>query len=527
MAQERDATAASGSQTAAQTSEECFRQLADSMPQLVWTAEPDGSVDYYNRRVCDFAGISRREDGSWQWQPVLHPDDEAPTVEAWRTAVQNGGIYQCEHRVRLADGSMRWFLSRAVPVRGRDNEIVKWYGTATDIHDLKLAQAALQETDRRKDEFLATLGHELRNPLAPIRNAVEILKQPDAPDATAAQARDMIDRQVQHMARLIDDLLDIGRITTGRLRLRRQRIGLAAVVEQAADALRADIAKAGQTLDITLPALPVLLDADPVRLTQIFTNLLGNASSYCGRGAHIQVSAALADEDVVICVRDNGVGIAPEHLTSIFDMFFRAQSHFDHSQSGLGIGLSLVQGLVEMHGGTVQARSEGIGHGSELIVRLPRCTDNQQPALAPTQQPTASIESSGAKVLIADDKADVVDSLAMLLQLYGNTVQTARDGAEAVAAAERFRPDLILLDLGMPELDGYAACRRIRSLPIGEQVKIVAVTGWGQDEDRRRTAEAGFDAHLVKPIGPEEVLALLRNQGTSSQVLSSPGTPST
>lgn len=489
-------------------SEERFRQLADSMPQLVWTAEPDGTVDYYNRRVADFVGIERDADGSWRWQGALHPDDQAPTAHAWLTAVATGEPYQCEHRVRLADGGTRWFLSRGVPVRDRSGRMVKWFGTATDIHDLKRAQAALQEADRRKDEFIATLGHELRNPLAPIRNAVEVLKQVETDEPRARWARELIDRQVHHMTHLIDDLLDVGRITRGRLHLRKERVALAGVLEQALDAIRADIVRAEQSLEVSMPDVPAILSADPVRLAQVVSNLLNNASKYSGPGSHIQVRVRLDGPEVVMGVLDEGIGLAPEDLANVFDMFYKVHSETGCTQTGLGIGLSLVKGLVEMHGGSVEARSEGVGKGSEFVVRLP--LDPAACMRTPQDPPPEQGRGESAhRVLVVDDKADVVESMAMLLRLHGNAVETASDGIEAVAAAERFRPELILLDLGMPRLDGLDACRRIRAQPWGRTMKIVAVTGRGQDEDRRRTAEAGFDGHLVKPVAPAAVLALL------------------
>jgi len=341
-----DITERKRAEEALRASEAGFRQLADAMPQLVWTADPDGTVDYYNSRAEEYAGLAHTLDGSWTWRAVLHPDDLGYTVEAWQRAVASGRIYDCEHRMRMADGSVRWHLSRALPVRNEEGGIVKWFGTATDIQEVKLAHEALREADRRKDEFLATLAHELRNPLAPIRNAVEIFKLKGSADPDLHAARDMIDRQVQHMVWLIDELLDVSRITRGKLKIRKERVDLAAVLDQALDVARPLVERTGQNLTVLLPPEPIYLDADPVRLAQVFSNLLDNACKYTGKGGAIRLSAERDEADVVVRVIDNGIGIAPENLPRVFDMFSQIQSTSEQSQSGLGIGLSLASGLV-------------------------------------------------------------------------------------------------------------------------------------------------------------------------------------
>jgi PAS domain S-box-containing protein len=489
-------------------SEARFRQLADSMPQLVWTADPDGSVDYYNQRVTNFDGFLQSPDGLWKWQLVLHPDDVEPTVVAWQAAVASGDSYQCEHRVRMADSSMRWHLSRGVPVFDETGCIVKWYGTATDIHDLKQAQQAQQETDRRKDEFLATLAHELRNPLAPIRNAVEVLKLKGPPEPVLQSARDTIERQVAHMVRLIDDLLDVSRITWGKLQLRLERVDLAEVLAQALEASRPFAEYAGHNLAVDLPTYPIPLDADLVRLAQVFSNLLNNACKYTDAGGRIHLGAECVGKQVAVTVEDTGIGIPPDHLPRVFEMFSQVSADTGRSQTGLGIGLSLACSLVEMHGGHIEARSEGLGKGSVFTVWLPLATTCLPQAAAGTQlmedRPAAT-----ARILVVDDKEDVVESLALLLLLYGHEVRTARDGLEAIEVAAHFRPDLVLLDIGMPGLDGYGACEHMRLQPWGKEMMIVAMTGWGQERDRRRTEAAGFDGHLVKPVDPAAILRLL------------------
>jgi PAS domain S-box-containing protein len=503
-----DITERKRGEEALRASEARFRQLADAMPQLVWTAGPDGAVDYFNSRAGEYAGLTQSPDDGWRWIRVLHPDDVERCLQIWQEALSRGMTYDCEHRLRMTDGSWRWHLSRAVPVRDEQWHVVKWFGTATDIQDLKLAQEALREADRRKDAFLATLAHELRNPLAPIRNAVQILKRNDATEPARQAAREMIDRQLRHMVHLIDDLLDVSRITRGKLQLQRQRVDLTEVLEHAVDVIRPLIEGADLDLSVTLPPHPVHVDADPVRLTQVLTNLLDNAGKYTGKGGAIRLCAERDAAEVVLTLSDTGIGIAREDLPHVFDMFTQVQSESERATSGLGIGLALTRGLVEMHGGEIEALSDGPGTGSTFIIRLP--ADPGTPASSPSRPETAS-EPVTAKhrVLVADDTEDVARSLAVLLNLEGHEVAIAHDGLEAVQAAERMRPDLVLLDLGMPKLDGYGACRRIREQPWGKALHIVAFTGWGQDEARRKCDEAGFDGHLVKPVDPDNVLRLL------------------
>lgn len=367
----------------------------------------------------------------------------------------------------------------------------------------------LTDADCRKDEFLATLAHELRNPLAPIRNAVRMLrlKGPDEPDLR--WGREVIDRQVEHLTRLIDDLLDISRITRNKLELRKQRVELAEIITGAVESSRPAIEQCGHELTVTLPPQPIYLHGDLVRLAQVFLNLLTNAAKYTDRGGHIWLTAEQQGSDVVVRVKDTGVGIPAEKLPRLFEMFFQVERTLEKSQGGLGIGLSLVRRLVELHDGNVEARSRGVGKGSEFIVRLPVLVE------APMQTPALDSSDNGAakatalRILVVDDNRDSADSLAMLLRLTGHEVHTAYDGVQGVQTAEQFMHDVVLLDIGMPKLNGYDACRRIRNEAWGKSMVLIAMTGWGQEEHRRRTEEAGFDAHLVKPVDPTALLNLL------------------
>ncbi len=364
----------------------------------------------------------------------------------------------------------------------------------------------LRESDRRKDEFLATLAHELRNPLAPIRNGLHVLRLGGAGGEMADDAREMMERQLSLMVRLIDDLLDLSRISRGKIELKKERVELAKVVHHAIETSRPTIEEAGHELMIDVPAGRVYVDADVIRLAQVFSNLLNNAAKYTERGGRIGLSVQRRGGEVHVSVRDNGIGIPVHMLPKVFDMFTQVDRNLERSQGGLGIGLSIVKRLVEMHGGSVEARSDGHGMGSDFAVRLPVVPYVAQSKIADEH---ATDPSSRRRVLVVDDNRDAAMSLAMMLKLMGNETKTAHDGFEALEVAAVFRPDLILLDIGMPRLNGHETARRIREQPWDKGVVLVALTGWGQEEDRRMSDAAGFDAHLVKPIEPSALEKLL------------------
>jgi signal transduction histidine kinase len=367
--------------------------------------------------------------------------------------------------------------------------------------------ARLVEGDRRKDDFLALLAHELRNPLNPIRSAVHVLRMKGATDEQLRWSERVIDRQVDHLTRLIDDLLDISRITRNDLQLRTGPIELADVVQAAIEASRPLVEQQRHQLIVDLPQAPVTLEADHIRLSQVFMNLLNNAAKYTPECGRIWLTARLEEPgEVVVSVRDTGVGFSPDKLPHLFEMFFRAEDTLQRSQGGLGIGLSLVRSLVEMHKGTVVASSPGPGRGSEFIVRLP-VSSLPAPVRKEVEQPEAKRVTR--KILVVDDNKDSADSLALLLRFSGSEVQAAHDGLEAVEKAEAFRPDVVLMDIGMPKLNGYDAARKIREQPWGRTMVLIAQTGWGQGEDRRLAEEAGFNAHIVKPVEPATLIRML------------------
>ncbi|MDB5744440.1 MAG: putative histidine kinase, atypical hybrid [Polaromonas sp.] len=375
---------------------------------------------------------------------------------------------------------------------------------------LHASETQLREADRRKDEFLATLAHELRNPLAPLRNAAQVLRMKGLAMTKLHWASEMIDRQVQAMSHLIDDLMDVSRINQGKMELRLEQVELMPVLQNAIESSRPLIDECKHKLVLSLPDEKLMVRADATRLTQVFMNLLNNAAKYMDNGGLIELHALQANDEVVVIVKDAGIGIAAERLQSVFEMFSQVETALSRSRGGLGIGLTLSQRLIEMHGGSVEARSEGLGHGSEFFVRLPLlASQHNEPTLDsfPNLDTAEAAPDSGLRILVADDNLDSAGTLTLLLEIMGHTVRQVHDGEAAVQEAADFDPQLILLDIGMPKLNGYEACRQIRAQSGGSARTLVAITGWGQPDDRLASQEAGFDRHLVKPVD----LAVLQN----------------
>ena len=367
----------------------------------------------------------------------------------------------------------------------------------------------LRDADRQKDEFLATLAHELRNPLHPIRGAVEIMRLKDKLDPDVQMSRDIIDQQVTHLARLIEDLLDVARITRDTLVLRKQKLGLAAAIQGALDASRDFMESHGHQPIVSLPPESVEVDADPVRLTQILVNLLNNAAKYTPRGKSIRLSASVRDGSATISVSDEGVGISPDQLPHVFEKFYQIDRSLERSESGLGLGLSLTRKLAELHGGKVEAHSAGLGLGSEFSLSLPVVPKSQQPQTGRQSDRGAGAKTPGWRILIVDDGARTREMYSMLLSKQGHQVETAADGWSAIEIVESFNPDAVLLDVGMPGLNGFDTCEKIRARPAGKDAVLVAVTGWAQHEVQERADEAGFDGILVKPAGARDILQLV------------------
>ncbi|MGH8296228.1 MAG: hybrid sensor histidine kinase/response regulator, partial [Steroidobacteraceae bacterium] len=607
-------------------------------PAFIWTSRPDGTLEYCNNRLLEYAQRSLEEVTGDSWQQLVHPEDLERTLETWSHALHAGESYEIEYRLRRgSDGTYRWFLVRAEPIRDGSGSIIRWVGTAAEVERQKCTEKALEslatllrcsqrsahvgsyrvefadaadrstyrlqwsqelyrifgyergavepsltalvrrihpeeqqrvltaveeaiqrqrglelefhivrddgvrtlcswgefdptdplrfwgtcqdvteqrraatelrEADRRKNEFLATLAHELRNPLAPIRQAVVIAASPLASDAQRERSLEIIERQVAHMARLIEDLVEASRISRGRMELRLQPTTLGAALLAALETVRPAMEARSHTLTVQVPKEPIWLSGDPVRLAQVFMNLLGNAAKYTDPHGCIDLRVTTAERQAIVSVRDDGIGISPEMLPRIFDLFSQAHTALDHTPSGLGIGLALARGIVAMHGGSIETHSAGLGRGSEFIVRLP--TQPQSAARPAPPAPPAAEAPRARRILVADDNADAADSLALTLKLRGHEVDISHGSRHALEIAAIAHPEIALLDIGMPELNGYELARQIRSQPWGQHMMLVAVTGWGQDEDRRLALAAGFDEHLTKPIDPQRLIRMI------------------
>ena len=423
-----------------------------------------------------------------------------------------GQVALTQRSNRFTQGSEtlgRWFDVYATPIGDAEEQQVALF--LNDISERKRAELALLQTGQRKDEFLATLAHELRNPLAPIRNTLEAMRRKGCTAPELDRERGMIERHINHLTRLTDDLLDVGRITSDKLELRMQRVSLAEILHNAAESIRAETDSGKYLLQVQFPKEPVHLLGDPVRLTQIVMNLLDNAAKYSPGGSRICLTATLEVKEVVIKVSDQGQGISAANLPRVFDMFFQAERGLERSRGGLGIGLSLVRRLTEMHGGSVAVASAGEGMGSTFTVRLPVSCPPVAAAcgLEPVDAtPTSQLRQSAVQhILVVDDNRDAADTLAEVLEMMDFRTDTAYDGQEGCEKAERLRPDVVVFDIGMPRLDGYQACRQLRSHAWGKDMLVLAVSGWGQQEDLKRSQDAGFDAHLVKPVMPSDLIS--------------------
>ena len=486
--------------------------IVESSDDAIISKDLNGFIQSWNAGAQRLFGYTA-EQAVGRHISFLIPAERADEEERILASLRAGERVYHFDTVRVRSDGQPVYVSLTIsPVRDEAGRIIGASKVARDITDRKLAEertyrllTQLQEADRRKDEFLAMLAHELRNPLAPLYNILEIMKQGDGNGNLIEQVRSTLERQLGQMVRLVDDLLDVSRITRGKLKLRKERVELASVIHQSVEVCRPLAEYAKHELNVSLPPEAIYLYADPMRLAQVFGNLLNNACKYTDPGGRIGLTAERRSSDVVVNVKDTGVGISPDKLGSVFEMFTQIDRSLERSQGGLGIGLTLVKRLVEMHGGSVEAYSEGPGRGSEFVVRLPILIEK-----AKAKTPTAEqMPTTAHRILIVDDNRDSATSLDTLLKLTGNETQTAHDGLEAVEAAAMFRPDVMLLDIGLPKLNGYDACRRIREYSWGRNMVLVALTGWGQDKDRRQSKDAGFDHHMVKPVDFDALMKLL------------------
>ncbi len=514
-------------------------ELIKCVADIVWPAfekaRSDRRIAMSEERVRLAQGVAQV--GTWDWDAAARVlsfstgsselfgfgADEARQHEQWLQHVEEAdllavytmleecgtsGTGEIEYQYRHPERGLRWIYSKAglVEYAGRRHIV----GISLDVTGRRQAEEALKDVNRRKDEFLAMLAHELRNPLAPIRNAAQVLRVHAAGIPQIEWARAVIERQTRHLVRLVDDLLDVSRMVRGQIALQSVPVELAEIVRHAVETSRPLIRKRKHRLTVQLPECSVRLQGDLTRLAQVIANLLNNAAKYTDEGGNIWLEARVEGQQATISVRDTGVGIAPALLPRVFDLFTQAERTLDRAQGGLGIGLTIVKRLVEMHDGSIEARSDGVAKGAEFIVRLPIL--GQQQFVAPTgARPADATVRAPLRILIVDDNVDAADSIAMLLEMEGHKTLTVNGAQEALVAADTFRPDVVLLDIGLPEMDGYEVARRLRATNAIERMRLVAVTGYGQPADRKRAADAGFDEHLVKPVEPSVLNELLRS----------------
>jgi PAS domain S-box-containing protein len=495
-------------------SEHWFRTVADSIPQLAWMTRPDGYIVWYNRRWYEYTGTTPEQMEGWGWQAVHDPAELERVLANWKTALAKGEAWEDTFPLRRNDGAMRWHLSRAVPVRRDDGEITGWFGTNTDITERLAMEESLRDADRRKNLFLSTLAHELRNPLATISNALQLwpLAKDDA--AEMDNLRTMMERQVRQLVRLIDDLLEVSRITRGKIEIRRQPADLRNILADVVETMRKVFESHAHELAVTLPGEPLMVEADVARLTQVFTNLLSNAAKFTPTGGSVWISARAADGRAVVTVGDNGPGIPAEMLSQIFEMFQQVDSSPERSHGGLGIGLTLAKELVERHGGRIAARSDGPGKGAEFEVQLPLLQGAPAASSPPQQRRNDKPAIEGLprlRVLVVDDVDASAKTLGKILQAIGQEVSVLTDGAAALAEVEQFQPDIVFLDIAMPGISGYEVARRIRASFPADKPILVALTGYGQEEDRQAAYEAGFNRHLTKPAHVDDLQQIVKS----------------
>jgi PAS domain S-box-containing protein len=512
----------------AEANEQRYRFLADMVPQLVWSTDAQGNPDYFNQRWFEFAGGGEGTGQSANWIDSLHPEDRQLFCAAWEHSVETGEPLQVEcRRWSPPVNAYRWLLVRSLPMRDEHGAVIRWFGTSTDIEMQKealreresllqqarvaaaerdLLVAKLREESQRKNDFLAVLSHELRNPLAPIINSVHILELAPSGGEQAKRARDVIARQVHHMTRMVDDLLDVTRIAHGKVSLKREYVDLNNIVRRSAEDHRSVFNRAGIRLDVILPEQPICINGDATRLSQVVGNLLQNSAKFTPAGGVVTVCLnAKSPNEAVLCVTDTGAGIGAETMKHLFDAFVQAERTLDRSSGGLGLGLALAKGIVSLHGGAISARSEGPGKGAEFTVKFPLEKRRVPNLVLPGQQPG----KEPRRVLIIEDHFDAADSLREALELCGHIVQVAHEATSGLQLARSFIPDVVLCDIGLPRVDGYAVARQIRNDPELNAMFLVALSGYASQEDRDKALDSGFDEHMAKPPRLERLEHLL------------------
>jgi PAS domain S-box-containing protein len=510
-----DITAQVEAERAMKDSEAKFRSIANVIPQMVWSAPADGKNDYLNSRWTEFTGVPAALSMGDGWRAHVHPDDLPALVAAWGHSRDKGAVFEVEHRLIHHTGHYRWVLNRALPVIDEDGVVVRWMGTLTDIHDKKRGEEELKAAARRKDEFLAMVALELRNPLAPISSAAQLLARGTADEKRVRQSSEIIIRQVRHLTGLVDDLLDVSRVTRGLVELQRERVDLKSVVASAVEQARPLVEARRHRLEQAMDAAPAWVDGDRIRLVQVVANLLNNAAKYTPQGGAIALALEVRDGQATISVRDNGIGIGPDLLPQVFELFTQAERTPDRAQGGLGLGLALVKSLVGLHGGSVEAESAGAGLGSIFRLTLPLAQPGRAMGGGPNPSLPAGLHGQdlGSHIMIVDDNLDAAQSLADILQAFGHRVEVAHEPRGALALAQQDWPQVFILDIGLPDIDGYALARQLRAMaeekPRERAALYLALTGYGQAHDKVLSKAAGFDRHFVKPVDLEALLAAL------------------
>ena len=505
-----DITAQIRMEAALRDSEAKFRTIANAMPQMVWSTLPDGHHDYFNQQWYDFTGLPVGFTDGKGWGDIFHPEDQARAWALWNQSLRTGEVYEIQYRLRHRSGQYRWALGRALPVRNAIGEIIRWMGTCTDIHDQKEAEDALKRESERKDEFLAMLAHELRNPLAPISTAAQILTMAGVGEQRVRQAGDVIMRQVKHMTSLVDDLLDLSRITRGLVQTAQEDLDLKLVLNNAVEQALPLMDTRKHALSIRMVPAAAFVKGDKNRLVQVVANMLNNAAKYTPQNGTIELALDVEDEHARILVKDNGSGISAALLPFVFDLFTQGERTPDRAQGGLGLGLSLVKNITALHGGQVKAESDGVGCGSTFTVTLPlskRVVEALQPA---PQNNTLLTPIIPLSLMIVDDNLDAAQSLADLLELDDHRVYVMEDAASALASPDKDRVQVFILDIGLPVMNGYELARRLRADPATSKAVLVALTGYGQSHDRVLTKNAGFDHHFVKPLDLDLLATVLQ-----------------
>jgi len=490
-------------------SEKRLRLAIEATELATWEWNLETNQVYWNEQHFRLFGMTPRPNplSPEEFMNHVHPRDQPRIHDLLARAIAERSVYDTEFCAVREDGSQRWMSGYGRVTEEREGRPIRMSGVMFDVDERRRAEDALKAADQRKDEFLAMLAHELRNPMATIRSGLQVLSITGGDDEITRTTITRMNRQTDQLVRMMDDLLDVSRISRGRIELQPERVDLVTLVGQAVESLQTQFMQQGKVLQVSLPSAALELEGDATRLTQIVTNLLTNSLRYTGEDGQVWLSLHQESTEAMLQVRDNGIGLAEDHLSTIFELFVQVDNSVARSKGGLGLGLTLVKRLVELHGGRVDVQSDGLGQGSTFTVYLPTLTTAALPP-APPAPAAANIDQS-PRIVVVDDNADAAYTIAMLLKLKGYNVTTRNSGRAGIEAAEEIRPAAILLDLGMPELDGYATCRMIRQQSWGQDVVVLALTGYGQPEDRERTQAAGFDGHLVKPVDLPTLIKLL------------------